>query len=170
MSRFAEVVVLARDAEDVMKPLTERDERRPWTGVFVDIGHGMFGGWAIEFVRRSRWAGLLGHLESLPWPSPHTVQVLIHDEEDDCFGLWMIHDEQACGSAPAAHPAGLLDQSLHRGGRSGLPRDSGPHGRAVRWGRGRMSRGHARRPPTVMGQGFSGSFVLSLELCTQVRR
>ncbi|MFJ9375089.1 hypothetical protein [Streptomyces sp. NPDC101455] len=75
-----------------MKPLTERDESRPWTGQFVDIGHGMFGGWAIEFVRRSRWAGLLGHLESLPWPSPHTVQVLIHDEEDDCFGVWMIHD------------------------------------------------------------------------------
>ncbi|MFI9106552.1 hypothetical protein ACIGXA_39255 [Streptomyces fildesensis] len=20
------------------------------------------------------------------------MQVLIHDEEDDCFGLWMIHD------------------------------------------------------------------------------
>lgn len=92
MSRFAEVVVLASDAENIMKPLTERDESRPWTGQFTDVGHGMFGGWAIQFVRRSRWVGLLEHLESLPWPSPHTVQVLIHDEEDDCFGLWMIHD------------------------------------------------------------------------------
>jgi hypothetical protein len=24
------------------------------------------------------------------WPSRHTVQVLIRDEEDGCFGLWMI--------------------------------------------------------------------------------
>ncbi|MEU2426316.1 hypothetical protein ABZ619_35795 [Streptomyces sp. NPDC007851] len=35
---------------------------------------------------------LLEDLESQPWPSPHSVQVLIHDEEDDCFGLWMMHD------------------------------------------------------------------------------
>jgi hypothetical protein len=40
---------------------------------------------------RSR-TGLLACLESLPWPRPGSVQVLIHDEEDDCFGLWMIHD------------------------------------------------------------------------------
>ncbi|MFE7213600.1 hypothetical protein ACFY0A_21670 [Streptomyces sp. NPDC001698] len=32
------------------------------------------------------------HLESLPWPRPESVQVLIHDQDDDCFGLWMIHD------------------------------------------------------------------------------
>lgn len=38
--------------------------------------------------------GLLKHLASLPWPNPGQVQVqiLIHDEEDDCFDLWMIHD------------------------------------------------------------------------------
>lgn len=36
--------------------------------------------------------GLLVCLESLPWQRPDSLQVLIHDEEDDCFGLWMIHD------------------------------------------------------------------------------
>ena len=40
---------------------------------------------------RSR-TGLLACLESLPWPRPESVQVLIHDEEDDCSGLWMIHN------------------------------------------------------------------------------
>ncbi|MGW3247533.1 hypothetical protein [Streptomyces sp. NPDC001070] len=94
MSRFAEVIVLASDAEEIMEPLTRLDHCGGWDGKFVDIGHGMFGGWAIEFVRRSRWIGLLEHLESLPWPSPHSVQVLIHDEEDECFGLWMMHDGQ----------------------------------------------------------------------------
>ncbi|MFE0383115.1 hypothetical protein ACFW1F_03365 [Streptomyces bungoensis] len=92
MSRFAEVIVLASGAEEIMEPLTQPDDSRQRAGQFTDIGHGMFGGWAIEFVRRSRWTGLLKHLESLPWPSPHSVQVLIHDEEDDCFGLWMMHD------------------------------------------------------------------------------
>ncbi|MEU1478263.1 hypothetical protein ACFYZ8_36015 [Streptomyces sp. NPDC001668] len=92
MSRFAEVIVLASGAREIMEPLTQPDDSREWGGQFSDIGHGMFGGWAIEFVRRSRWTGLLKHLESLPWPSPHSVQVLIHDEEDDCFGLWMMHE------------------------------------------------------------------------------
>jgi hypothetical protein len=40
---------------------------------------------------RSR-TGLLAHLGSLPWPRPESVQAFIHDEEDDCFGPWMIHD------------------------------------------------------------------------------
>ncbi|MER7692096.1 hypothetical protein [Streptomyces sp. NPDC097610] len=92
MSRCAEVIVLASEAEEIMEPLTRRDDNREWSGQFTDIGHGMFGGWAIEFARRIRWIGLLEHLESQPWPSPHSVQVLIHDEEDDCFGLWMMHD------------------------------------------------------------------------------
>ncbi|WP_234535458.1 hypothetical protein [Streptomyces shenzhenensis] len=92
MSRFAEVIVLASSAEEVMEPLTQPDPARKWHGQFADIGHGMFGGWAIEFTRRSNWVGLLEDLESQPWPSPHSVQVLIHDEEDDCFGLWMMHD------------------------------------------------------------------------------
>ncbi|MFE4628566.1 hypothetical protein [Streptomyces mirabilis] len=92
MSRFAEVIVLASGAEEIMEPLTRPDDNREWSGQFTDIGHGMFGGWAIEFARRINWIGLLEHLESQPWPSPHSVQVLIHDEEDDCFGLWMMHD------------------------------------------------------------------------------
>ncbi|MFF1324412.1 hypothetical protein ACFVZZ_34005 [Streptomyces chartreusis] len=90
--RFAEVIVLASNEEETMEPLTRPDDSREWSGCFSDIGHGMFGGWAIEFVRRSRWVGLLEQLESLPWKSPHSVQVLVHDEEDECFGLWMIHD------------------------------------------------------------------------------
>ncbi|MER6202043.1 hypothetical protein ABT234_32335 [Streptomyces sp. NPDC001586] len=92
MSRFAEVIVLANGEEETMEPLTRPDDSREWSGCFTDIGRGMFDGWAIEFVRRSRWVGLLENLESLPWKSPHSVQVLVHDEEDECFGLWMIHD------------------------------------------------------------------------------
>ncbi|MFF7476273.1 hypothetical protein [Streptomyces sp. NPDC008092] len=92
MSRIAEVIVLASDAREIMEPLTQPDDSRDWAGRFTDIGHGMFEGWAAEFARRSGWIGLLEHLASLPWPSPHSVQVLIHDEEDDCFGLWMMHD------------------------------------------------------------------------------
>ncbi|MFD8002417.1 hypothetical protein [Streptomyces mirabilis] len=88
MSRIAEVIVLASNAEEIMEPLTRRDPNRKWSGQFTASGHG----WVTEFVRRSSWVGLLEHLESQPWPSPHSVQVLIHDEEDDCFGLWMMHD------------------------------------------------------------------------------
>lgn len=96
MSRFAEVIVLALDAEEVMEPLTRNDEERSWRGRFVPIQSqwvGSFGiGWATEFERMRSRSGLLRYLESLPWPRPESVQVLIHDEEDDCFGLWMIHD------------------------------------------------------------------------------
>ncbi len=96
MSRFAEVVVLALHADEVMEPLTRDDENRSWRGRFEPIRSqwgGSFGcGWAIEFERMSRRSGFLKHLESLPWPRPESVQVLIHDEEDDCFGLWMIQD------------------------------------------------------------------------------
>lgn len=92
MSRFAEVIVLAQWADDVMEPLTRPDEQRTWRGSFTPIGSGSIGGWAGEFERMRPRSGLLKHLESLPWPKPESVQVLIHDEEDDCFGLWMIHD------------------------------------------------------------------------------
>ena len=88
MSRIAEVIVLAGNAEEIMEPLTRPDPSRQWSGQFAVAGHG----WAAEFVRRSSWVGLLDDLESQPWPSPHSVQVLIRDEEDDCFGLWMMHD------------------------------------------------------------------------------
>jgi hypothetical protein len=98
MSRNAEVVVLALDAREVMEPLTCEDPARSWRGRFVPI-HSQWGlsfgyGWATEFERMRPRTGLLAHLESLPWPRPESVQVLIHDEEDDCFGLWMIYDEK----------------------------------------------------------------------------
>ncbi|WP_405102615.1 hypothetical protein [Micromonospora sp. NBC_01412] len=97
MSRFAEVVVLAADAHDVMAPLTqENNGARPWNTIFVPIESqwpSTFGrGWAAEFTHRHHWTQLLEYLQSLPWPRPETLQVLIHDEEDDCFGLWMMHD------------------------------------------------------------------------------
>ncbi|MFE2958616.1 hypothetical protein [Nocardia tengchongensis] len=101
MSRFAEVIVLARDAEQVMHHLTVRDDEREWHQCFTPVGDAMFEGtnratdecyaWVIQF-RRHNWTGLLAHLESLHWPDPHSVQVLVHDEEDSCFGLWMIYD------------------------------------------------------------------------------
>ena len=96
MSRFASVIVLALHAGEVMEPLTREDPARSWHGRFVPI-HSQWGpsfqdGWATEFERVRSRTGLLAHLESLPWPRPESVQVLIRDEEDTCFGLWMIHD------------------------------------------------------------------------------
>ncbi|MFI5752177.1 hypothetical protein ACIBBE_41385 [Streptomyces sp. NPDC051644] len=101
MSRFAEVMVLARDAEEVMEPLTRPDPDREWHQCFTRVDDSVFAGtgtgswecymWVIQFIRHN-WRGLLAHLEALPWPDPHSVQVLVHDEEDDCFGLWMIYD------------------------------------------------------------------------------
>ncbi|WSA82675.1 hypothetical protein OG930_42780 [Streptomyces sp. NBC_01799] len=32
-------------------------------------------------------------LESLAWPDP-SVQILVRDQDDDCFGLWLIHDSK----------------------------------------------------------------------------
>ncbi|MFE6868995.1 hypothetical protein ACFVFS_20875 [Kitasatospora sp. NPDC057692] len=101
MSRFAEVIVIARDAEEVMAPLTIPDNSRSWPNRFTRIDEGFFedgeGGadscftWVIQF-QRATWAGLIPDLESLEWPDPFSVQVLIRDEEDDCFGLWMLYD------------------------------------------------------------------------------
>ncbi|MFC8343025.1 hypothetical protein [Streptomyces sp. NPDC057280] len=97
MSRIAEVIVLALgNSGQVMEPLLEYDDERSWKGKFVPVpsslGAGTMYSWASEFVRVGSRTGLLKHLESLPWDRPESVQVLIHDEEDDCFGLWMIHD------------------------------------------------------------------------------
>ncbi len=101
MSRFAEVIVVARDAEEVMEPLTRPDADREWHQCFTRVDDSVFAGtgtgsaecylWVIQFTRHN-WRGLLAHLEALPWPDPRSVQVLVHDEEDDCFGLWMIYD------------------------------------------------------------------------------
>ncbi|MFJ1651046.1 hypothetical protein ACIOC2_06385 [Streptomyces sp. NPDC088337] len=91
MSRIAQVIVLALNAEEVMEPLTRPDDSRSWKGHFEPLGL-FIGGWVIEFDRVRPRSGLLRHLESLAWPCPASVQVLIHDEEDDCFGLWMMRD------------------------------------------------------------------------------
>ncbi|MFI9506931.1 hypothetical protein [Nocardia sp. NPDC052566] len=101
MSRFAEVIVLAREAEGVMEHLTEPDDSRAWHQCFTRIDDSVFAGtyggagecyaWVIQFGRNT-WRGLLPHLESLAWPRPESVQVLVRDEEDECFGLWMIYD------------------------------------------------------------------------------
>ncbi|MFJ4847487.1 MULTISPECIES: hypothetical protein [unclassified Streptomyces] len=93
MSRFAQVVVIAQDAAEVMEPLTRPDDERQWLQCFERVQPGLFGigMWVVEFWRLN-WKGLLAHLESLPWPVPDSVQVLIHDEEDHCCGLWMVYD------------------------------------------------------------------------------
>ncbi|MFF4189314.1 hypothetical protein ACFYZ9_39615 [Streptomyces sp. NPDC001691] len=101
MSRFAEVIVLARNAEEIMEPLTRPDDDREWHQCFTRVDDGVFAGdrmpsrecymWVIQFIRLN-WHGLLSHLESLPWPDPHSVQVLVRDEDDSCFGLWMIYN------------------------------------------------------------------------------
>ncbi|NEC69927.1 hypothetical protein [Streptomyces sp. SID9727] len=94
MSRDAEAIVLAREAEEVMDPLTRDDPERTWRGRFVPIA-GQWGyefGWALEFEKMRARKGLLSHLESLPWPYPLTVQVLLRDQDDDCFGLWMFQE------------------------------------------------------------------------------
>ncbi|NEC07631.1 hypothetical protein [Streptomyces sp. SID7909] len=92
MSRDAEVVVLARSADEVMEPLTRDDPERTWRGRFVPIAELWGDGWALDFERLRARKGLLRHLESLPWPYPLTVQVLLRDNDDDCFGLWMFQD------------------------------------------------------------------------------
>ncbi|MGW6879484.1 hypothetical protein ACWGEU_04345 [Streptomyces goshikiensis] len=91
MSRIAQVIVLAPYADEVMEPLTRPDDTRSWQGCFEPLGL-FVGGWVIEFNRMRARSGLLRHLESLAWPHPESVQVLIHDEEDVCFGLWMMQE------------------------------------------------------------------------------
>ncbi|WP_228823327.1 hypothetical protein [Nocardia blacklockiae] len=95
------MIVLARGAEKVMEPLTRPDPAREWQQCFTPVDDSVFSGngtgssecyaWVIQFYRLV-WKGLLPHLESLPWPDPYSVQVLVRDEEDDCFGLWMLYD------------------------------------------------------------------------------
>ncbi|WP_436848765.1 hypothetical protein [Streptomyces asoensis] len=96
MSRDAEVIVLARGADEVMEPLAQEDLERTWRGRFMPIaGHwGYEFGWALELEKVRARKGLLKHLESLPWPRPETVQVLLRDQDDDCFGLWMFHGDR----------------------------------------------------------------------------
>ncbi|MGR7001945.1 hypothetical protein ACU686_34490 [Yinghuangia aomiensis] len=77
-----------------MEPLTREDGEHSWRGHFVPI-EGQWGfdfGWALEFEKMRARKGLLEHLESLPWPRPETLQVLLRDQDDDVFGLWMFQD------------------------------------------------------------------------------
>ncbi|MFI8438652.1 hypothetical protein ACIGJO_33970 [Streptomyces sp. NPDC079020] len=92
MSRMAQIIVLARYEDEVMEPLTRDDETRTWRGRFEQIPDWFVGGWHIEFFRWSQRYGVLKDLESLPWNNPECVQVMLHDEDDDCFGLWMFRD------------------------------------------------------------------------------
>ncbi|WP_330460936.1 hypothetical protein OIB37_31135 [Streptomyces sp. NBC_00820] len=95
MSRAADVIVLAPYSDDVMEPLTREQPGRSWRGRFEPVQgqDGGFGyGWAIEFDKERGRSGLLKELESLPWSNPGGVQVLIRDQDDDCFGLWMMYD------------------------------------------------------------------------------
>ncbi|MGW2680374.1 hypothetical protein [Streptomyces sp. NPDC001436] len=77
MSRTAEVIELAQDADQVMKRLTRPDPTRTWVGCFSEMRPG------------------------------GAVQVLIHDEEDDCYGLWMIHGGRL-REVPFRTPDGLV--------------------------------------------------------------
>ncbi|AYV32816.1 hypothetical protein EES41_39280 (plasmid) [Streptomyces sp. ADI95-16] len=92
MSRMAQVLVLARYEDEVMEPLTRDDESRTWRGRFEQIPGWFIGGWYIEFFRERQRVGILKDLEALPWNQPECVQVMLHDEDDDCFGLWMFRE------------------------------------------------------------------------------
>ena len=45
------------------------------------------GGWYLEFYRERRRRGVLAGLETWPWNNPERVQVMLHDEDDDCSAL-----------------------------------------------------------------------------------
>ncbi|MCX5384707.1 hypothetical protein [Streptomyces sp. NBC_00083] len=94
MSRMAQVLVLARYEDEVMEPLTQHDESRTWRGRFEPIPGWFVGGWYLEFFRERQRTGILKDLEALPWNSPECVQVMLHDAEDDCFGLWMFRERK----------------------------------------------------------------------------
>ncbi|MFG3532479.1 hypothetical protein ACGF8B_38080 [Streptomyces sp. NPDC047917] len=89
---MAQVLVLARYEDEVMEPLMRVDETRTWRGCFEQIPDWFVGGWYLEFFRESQRRGVLADLEALPWNNPECVQVMLHDEDDDCFGLWMFQD------------------------------------------------------------------------------
>jgi len=84
---------------EVMAHLTVPDPEREWHQCFTPVDDSVFEGsfkgssdcymWVIQFYRPN-WRGLLTHLEGLAWPDPYSVQILIRDEEDDLFGLWMM--------------------------------------------------------------------------------
>ncbi|MBR7833333.1 hypothetical protein KDL01_08650 [Actinospica durhamensis] len=97
MSRITDVIIVSPSEGDAMDPLTRLDESRAWYGYFNLVGERLW-----ETSGKSTcckvWVGAFNHLErsalladlaALPWWDPQGVQVLIHDEEDSCAGLWM---------------------------------------------------------------------------------
>lgn len=109
--------MLAPYADEVMKPLTRPDDSRGWEGHFERLDL-FVGAWLIEFERVRPRSGLLRQLESLAWPYPESVQVLVHDEDDDCFGLWMMRDgvlaEQPVPGHRRLHGPALTTGAYHR--------------------------------------------------------
>ncbi|MEU5233726.1 hypothetical protein AB0G82_31285 [Streptomyces anulatus] len=102
---MAQVIVLARYEDEVMEPLTRPDEARSWHGCFVQLPW-FVGGWHIEFERWNGRRGVLEDLESLPWNEPACVQVMLHDEDDDLFGLWMFRGRGPRRGGHPRYPAG----------------------------------------------------------------
>ncbi|MGW6286290.1 hypothetical protein [Streptomyces sp. NPDC055107] len=142
MSRMAQVLVLARYEDEVMEPLTRVDETRTWRGCFERIPDWFVGGWYLEFFREGQRRGVLTDLEALPWNNPECVQVMLHDEDDDCFGLWMFHDgvlaEVSIPHTQRIHPppppwwdvsprAGYLQRTDGPGAEEALSRHSPEH-------------------------------------------
>ncbi|MEU3703633.1 MULTISPECIES: hypothetical protein [Streptomyces] len=142
MSRMAQVLVLARYEDEVMEPLTRVDETRTWRGCFERIPDWFVGGWYLEFFREGQRRGVLADLEALPWNNPECVQVMLHDEDDDCFGLWMFHDgvlaEVSIPRTQRIHPppppwwddsprAGYLQRTDGPGAEEALSRHSPEH-------------------------------------------
>ncbi|OKJ51680.1 hypothetical protein [Streptomyces sp. CB02115] len=142
MSRMAQVLVLARYEDEVMEPLMRVDETRTWRGCFERIPDWFVGGWYLEFFREGQRRGVLADLEALPWNNPECVQVMLHDEDDDCFGLWMFHDgvlaEVSIPRTQRIHPppppwwddsprAGYLQRTDGPGAEEALSRHSPEH-------------------------------------------
>ncbi|MFI9103309.1 hypothetical protein ACIGXA_22580 [Streptomyces fildesensis] len=75
-----------------MEPLTRDDDTRTWRGKFTPIPDWFISGWHLEFFRWNQRRGVLADLEALPWKEPECVQVMLHDEDDDVFGMWMFQD------------------------------------------------------------------------------
>ncbi|WIY74245.1 hypothetical protein [Streptomyces anulatus] len=139
---MAQVLVLARYEDEVMEPLTRVDETRTWRGCFERIPDWFVGGWYLEFFREGQRRGVLADLEALPWNNPECVQVMLHDEDDDCFGLWMFHDgvlaEVSIPRTQRIHPppppwwddsprAGYLQRTDGPGAEEALSRHSPEH-------------------------------------------
>jgi hypothetical protein len=104
VSRITDVIISADAQHAAMEPLTHYAENRAWWGRFALITgsdadrYWVQNGkapasdiWVASFNHLDRPA-LLADLEKLPWTCPHTVQVLIREEEDDGFGLWTLID------------------------------------------------------------------------------